>query len=144
MTASRFLCNSTLQPVIQFSDDIWMNLISDILEGLLDVLNMEVHIEIKVSSHFFTYSSNVYIFIRINPWYPEGFSHTYFPKGIVATPLQIINSEGHITLNLLPVYRYGHSLSIDTKINTNHSSMTSLWRHNVSTPTKIEKWPFCM
>ena len=22
--------------------------------------------------------------------------------------------------------------------------MTSLWRHNVSAPTKIEKWPFCV
>ena len=50
-----------------------------------------------------------------------------FPKhiflrggGVVATPLWIINTEGHITLNLLPVYRYGHPLSIDTKISTNH------------------------
>ena len=57
----------------------------------------------------------------INPCYPEGFSQTYFPKGVVvATPLWIINTEGHIILNLLPVYRYGHPLSIDTKISTNH------------------------
>ena len=42
-----------------------------------------------------------------------------FRRGVVATPLQIINTEGHITLNLLPVYRYGHPLSIDTKISTN-------------------------
>ena len=62
-----------------------------------------------------------------NPCYPPGF----FPNS-------------HITLNLLPVYRYGHPLSIDTKISTNHSSMTSLWRHNVSTPTNIEKWTFCV
>ena len=56
----------------------------------------------------------------INPCYPEGFSQTYFPKGgVVATPW-IINTEGHITLTLLPVYRYGHPLSIDTKISTNH------------------------
>ena len=43
-----------------------------------------------------------------------------FLRGVVATPLWIINTEGHITLNLLPVYRYGHPLSIDTKISTNH------------------------
>ena len=56
-----------------------------------------------------------------NPCSPEGFSQTYFPKGgVVATPLWIINTEGHITLNLLPVYRYGHPFSIDTKISTNH------------------------
>ena len=40
-----------------------------------------------------------------------------FLRGVVATPLWIINTEGHITLNELPVYRYGHPLSIDTKIN---------------------------
>ena len=40
----------------------------------------------------------------------------YFPKGVVATPPPIINAESHITLNLLPVYRYGHLLSNDTKI----------------------------
>ena len=43
-----------------------------------------------------------------------------FLRGVVATPLWIINTEGHITLNLLHVYRYGHPLSIDTKISTNH------------------------
>ena len=43
-----------------------------------------------------------------------------FRRGAVATPLRIISTEGHITLNLLPVYRYGHPLSIDTKISTNH------------------------
>ena len=53
-------------------------------------------------------------YVHINPCSPEGFSQTYFP------PLWIINTEGHITLNLLPVYRYGHPLSIDTKISTNH------------------------
>ena len=58
--------------------------------------------------------------VYFNPCYPEGFSQTYFPKGVVATPLQIINIEGHITLNLLPVYRYGHPLSIDTEISTNY------------------------
>ena len=57
----------------------------------------------------------------INPCSPEGFSQTYFPKGgLLQPPLWIINTEGHITLNLLPVYRYGHPLSIDTKISTNH------------------------
>ena len=81
---------------------------------------------------------------------PCNFSWGFFPniflflRGVVATPLWIINTEGHITLNLLPVYRYGHPLSIDTKISTNHYCMTSLWRHYVSAPTKIEKWPFCV
>ena len=57
----------------------------------------------------------------LNPCSPEGFSQTYFPKGgLLQPPLWIINTEGHITLNLLPVYRYGHPLSIDTKISTNH------------------------
>ena len=58
-----------------------------------------------------------------NPCSPEGFSQTYFPKGgglLQPPPLWIINTEGHITLNLLPMYRYGHPLSIDTKISTNH------------------------
>ena len=56
-----------------------------------------------------------------NPCSPEGFSQTYFPKGgLLQPPLWIINTEGHITLNLLPVYRYGRPLSIDTKISTNH------------------------
>ena len=59
--------------------------------------------------------------LSINPFSPEGFSQTYFPDGgVVATPPWIINTEGHITLNLLPVYRYGHPLSIDTKISTNY------------------------
>ena len=56
----------------------------------------------------------------INPCSPEGFSQTYFPKGGCCNPPWIINTEGHIALDLLPVYRYGHPLSIDTKISTNH------------------------
>ena len=57
----------------------------------------------------------------VNPCSPEGFSQTYFPKGgLLQPPFWIINTEGHITLNLLPMYRYGHPLSIDTKISTNH------------------------
>ena len=56
----------------------------------------------------------------INPCSPEGFSQTHFPKGDCCNPPWIINTEGHITLNLLPVYSYGHPLSIDTKISTNH------------------------
>ena len=42
-----------------------------------------------------------------------------FSEGGCCNP-RIINTEGHTTLNLLPVYRYGHPLSIDTKISTNH------------------------
>ena len=46
--------------------------------------------------------------------------HIFLRGGLLQPPLWIINTEGHITLNLLPVYRYGHPLSIDTKISTNH------------------------
>ena len=81
---------------------------------------------------------------HFNPCIPEGFSPAYFPKGGCCNPLRIINTEGHINLNLLPVYRYGHPLSIDTKISTKLLRMTSLWRHNVSMPSKIEKWSFCV
>ena len=35
------------------------------------------------------------------------------------------------------MYSYGRLLSIDTKISTNHLCMTSLWSHNMSTPSKI-------
>ena len=56
----------------------------------------------------------------INPCYPEGFVLNIFSEGGCCNPLDIINTEGHITLNLLPVYRYGHPLSTDTKISTNH------------------------
>ena len=52
------------------------------------------------------------------------FFQTYFPKGdvVVATspPPRIFNTENHISLILLPVYRCGHPFSIDTKISTTH------------------------
>ena len=67
-----------------------------------------------------TFYSELKLLGGINPCSPEGFSRTYFPKGGCCNPPWIINTEGHITLNLLPVYRYGHPLSIDTKISTNH------------------------
>ena len=35
----------------------------------------------------------------INPCYPESFSKHIFVRGVVAIPLWIINTEGHITLN---------------------------------------------
>ena len=56
----------------------------------------------------------------INPSSPERFSKHILRWGVVATVLRIINTEVHITLNLLPVYCYGRLLSIDTKISTNH------------------------
>ena len=58
--------------------------------------------------------------IMFYPCYSQGFSQTYFPQGGCYNRPWIINTEGHITLNLPPVYRYGHLLSIDTKISTNH------------------------
>ena len=58
---------------------------------------------------------------RFNPSSPEHFSQTYFLKGGCCNPPQIINMEGHITLNLPPVYySYGCPLSTDTKISTIH------------------------
>ena len=58
---------------------------------------------------------------KLNPCSPEGFSQTYFPKvGLLQPSSGLSILLGHITLNLLPVYRYGHPLSIDTKISTNH------------------------
>ena len=57
---------------------------------------------------------------HVNPCSPEGFPKHIFLMGGCWNPPWIINTEGHITLNLLPVYRYGHPLSIDTKISTNH------------------------
>ena len=50
----------------------------------------------------------------------------------VATPLQIFFTQCPIPLYLLPIYSCGSLFSIDTKINTNHLLMPSLWRHNVS------------
>ena len=38
-----------------------------------------------------------------------------FQMRVVATPLWILNTEGHVTLNLLPVYSYGHPLSTDNQ-----------------------------
>ena len=74
-------------------------------------------------SYEIQYGPHIILFHKLvfNPCSPEGFSQTYFPKGgLLQPPLWIINTEGHTTLNLLPVYRYGHPLSIDTKISTNH------------------------
>ena len=75
--------------------------------------------DVRSSKHIVEKNFNN-IMYNLNPCSPEGFSQTYFPKGGCCNPPWIINTEGHITLNLLPVYRYGHSLSIDTKISTNH------------------------
>ena len=47
-----------------------------------------------------------HIFFYVNTCYPEGFPKHIFRKGVVATALRIINTEGHITLNLQRVYRY--------------------------------------
>ena len=74
--------------------------------------------------HFSTFQVKEATRAKFNPCYPEGFSKTYFLKGGCCN--RIINTEGHTTLNLLPVYRYGHPLSTDTKISTNHLCMTSL------------------
>ena len=46
---------------------------------------------------------------------------------------------GYITLNLSKVYSYGCLLFIVTKISRNHQCMSTLWRHNMSTSSKIEK-----
>ena len=89
---------------------------------------MNLHLlKIKLHSYIFWLKSQqvscsyTLTLVKLNPCSPEGFSQTYFPKGgLLQPPLWIVNTEGHITLNLLPVYRNGHPLSIDTKISTNH------------------------
>ena len=77
--------------------------------------------------------------MAFNPRSPERFfSKHIFRRRFVATPLRIINTEGHVTLNLLPVYMYnGRILSIDTKKGTNHLFMTTLCCHNVACPRKL-------
>ena len=65
-------------------------------------------------------ASNLLYPKRLNPCSPEGFPKHIFLRGGCCNHPWIINTEGHITLNLLPVYRYGHPLSIDTKISTSH------------------------
>ena len=57
---------------------------------------------------------------------PEVFSVTRPPEGVVETPPRIFYAEGLIPLYLLPVYRYGPFLSIDTKLSTIELHMTSL------------------
>ena len=75
---------------------------------------------VKVSDQSIMFLADRHV-LEVNPCYPEGFFPNIFSEeGVVATPLRIINTEGHITLNLLPVYRYGHPFSIDTEISTNH------------------------
>ena len=65
--------------------------------------------------------------VYINPSSPEHFPEHIFQRGVVATPLRIINMECHITLNLLPVYSYGCFLSIESIISTVHQyTFTSL------------------
>ena len=55
------------------------------------------------------------VLLRVFPKY-------IFLRGLLQPPLDIVGLSilKVITLNLLPVYRYGHPLSIDTKISTNH------------------------
>ena len=63
----------------------------------------------------------------INPCSPEGFSQNICSEGGCCNPLWIINTECYKTLNLQPVYRYGHPLSIDTKISTNQWRYAIMW-----------------
>ena len=43
-----------------------------------------------------------------------------FRMGLLQPLHRIINTEGYVTLNLIPRYSYRRLLSIDTKISTNH------------------------
>ena len=76
-------------------------------------------VKLEHTTVFKTLSPSSNLNHHFNPCSPEGFSEYIFRRRGVANPLRIINNEGYKTLNLLPVYRYGH-LSIDTKISTNH------------------------
>ena len=60
-----------------------------------------------------TFVFNIYVLHVYYPLFSWGFS-----EGGLLQPIRIINIEGHITLNLLPVYRYGHPIPIDTKLKT--------------------------
>ena len=66
--------------------------------------------------------------ITINPRPPEVFLVTRPPKGggVVAIPSLDFYTERLIPLYLLPVYRYGPPLSIDTKMSTIELHVTSL------------------
>ena len=65
--------------------------------------------------------------VSINPRPPEVSFVTRPPKrGLLQPPPWIFYTERLIPLHLLPVYRYGHPLSIDTKMSTIELHMTSL------------------
>ena len=64
----------------------------------------------------------------LNPRPPEVFFITRPPKvwGLLQPPSWIFYTERLIPLNVLPVYRYGPPLSIDTKMSTIDLHITSL------------------
>ena len=69
-----------------------------------------------------------------NPRLPDVFFVTRPPKGggkVVATPPWNFRTERLIPLYLLPVYRYGPLLSIDTKMGTidKVSAPSEIWMH---------------
>ena len=77
---------------------------------------------------------------EVNSCPPEVFYVTRPPKGLWH-PLPGFSKRNSLYpckfLYLLPVYRYGHPLSIHNKLSTIKLHMTSLWRHIVSAPSKM-------
>ena len=65
------------------------------------------------------------------------FCYTSSEGMLLQSPPRIFYTERLIPLYLLPVYRYGPPLSIDTIMSTIKFHMTSPWRHKVSTPSEI-------
>ena len=65
------------------------------------------------------------------------FCNTSSEGGLLQPPPWIFYTESLIPLHLLPVYRYGPPLFIDTKISTIELQMTSPWRHKVSASSQI-------
>ena len=121
---------SYVRPVIEYADVVWHSGLTYKQAGDLERIQRRACRTI-LGHQFSTYTEAIKqcnldrlserrVDHCLNPCSPEGFSQTYFPKGGCCNPPWIINTEGHITLTLLPVYRYGHLLSIDTKISTNH------------------------
>ena len=61
-------------------------------------------------------------------------------RGVLQFPGFSLLNALYPCIYLLQIKSYGSSLSIDTKISTNHPHMTSLWGHNASMLRKIGKY----
>ena len=84
----------------------------------------------------------IVLWSKVNPHPPDVFFFKHILQSggggeLLQLPPWVFYTERLIPLYLLPVYRYGPLLSIDTKISTIKLHMTSLWRHKISAPLQI-------